>query len=297
MTELLKISIGIDPNVFSVFGLLVTWHGVFTAIGIIAGVWLAVRIASSPRVGIDIDTSYTIGMIVVACGLVGARAAYVLENYGDNPNIDSFVDIFKVTEGGITIWGAMLGGALGGWIYGLRAKLPSAAGADAAAFGMLLGMAIGRIGDIINGEHLAKATDLPWGVYYSNVNSPGFAHSFAVGPWHPAVAYELIGDLVIIGLLALLWKRQPKSGVIFCTAFIVYAIMRFFVSFLRLDSHEPLLGLTTPQLTSLAVIIVGVPLMAFFIRRKETGPYVPRVSDSRRRQISRAERRRRLRGT
>jgi phosphatidylglycerol:prolipoprotein diacylglycerol transferase len=294
LTPILDITIGIDPNVVEVFGLQVTWHGVFTAIGIVAGVWLAVRMASSPRVGIDPDTAYTIGMIVVACGLVGARALYVIENYGDNENIDSFIDIFRVTEGGISIYGAIIGGAIGGWAYGLKNKLPSAAGADAAAFGMLLGLAIGRIGDIINGEHFAKASDLPWAVYYSNPNSPGFFRE----PSHPAVAYEMIGDLVILGIIALMWTRwAPKSGVIFCTAFILYAVMRFFVSFLRLDSEEPFLGLTTPQVVSLAVIAVGVPLLAYFLKRRDPGPYTAPSPDGRRRQISRAERRRRLRGT
>lgn len=293
MTQLLSITIGIDPNIVEIFGFQITWHGVFTAIGIIAGVWLAVRVASSPRVGIDLDTSYTIGMIVVACGLVGARALYVIENYGSSPNIDSFVDIFRVTEGGISIYGAIIGGALGGWAYGLKNKLPSAAGADAAAFGMLLGLAIGRIGDIINGEHFAKATDLPWGVYYSHVNSPAFFRD----PSHPAVAYEMIGDLVILGIIAVMWRWRPKSGVIFCTAFILYAIMRFFVSFLRLDSEEPLLGLTTPQVVSVLVLIVGLPLLAYFLKREDPGPYQAPSADAKRREVTRAERRRRLRGT
>lgn len=295
MTELLQINIGIDPNVFQVFGLQVTWHGVFTAIGIVAGVWLAVRVASSPRIGLDADTGFTIGMIVVASGLVGARLLYVIENYGDNSNIDSFIDIFRITEGGISIWGAMIGGALGGWAYGLKNKLPSAALADAAAFGMLLGLAIGRIGDIINGEHFAKATDLPWGVYYTNVNSPAFFRD----PSHPAVAYEMIGDLVILGIIALMWNRvQPKSGVIFCTAFILYAIMRFFVSFLRIDSEEPFLGLSVPQVVSIGVIIVATPLLYYFMKREDPGPYIaPDREETRRRNQSRAERRRRLRGT
>jgi phosphatidylglycerol:prolipoprotein diacylglycerol transferase len=300
MIELLKITIGIDPNVFDLLGLQVTWHGVFTAVGIVAGVWLAVRLATSERVGIDIDTAYTIGMIVVACGLVGARALYVAENYGDNSSIDSVVDIFRVTEGGISIYGAIIGGALGGWAYGLRNKLPSAAGADAAAFGMLVGLAVGRIGDIINGEHFAKTTDLPWAVYYSNVNSPGFFRE----PSHPAVAYEMIGDLVILGILALMWRMRPKSGVMFATAFLLYAIMRFFVSYLRIDSEEPFLGLSTPQVVSLGVIIVSIPLLIFFLRRKEPEPSPERLSSGgggfggrQRRQQSRAERRRRLRGT
>jgi phosphatidylglycerol:prolipoprotein diacylglycerol transferase len=239
--------------------------------------------------------SITIGMIVVVCGIIGARLLYVAENYGDNSNIDSVVDVFRITEGGISIYGAMIGGALGGWIYGLRNRLPSAAGADAAAFGMLLGLAIGRLGDIINGEHFAKSSDLPWAVYYSNVNSPAFFRE----PSHPAVAYELIGDLVILGILAVMWRWRPKSGVLFTSAFLLYAVMRFFVSFLRIDSETLFWGLTTPQVTSLLVIIVGVPLLAFFLRREEpeAAPGSPISSSRSRRASSRAERRRRLRGT
>ena len=117
---------------------------------------------------------------------------------------------------------------------------------------MLAGLAIGRLGDIINGEHYAKASDLPWAVTYSHPDSPGFFRD----PQHPAVIYEMMGDLVILGILAFAWRMKLKPGVIFCLGFILYAIMRFFVSFLRLDSKEPLLGLSTPQLVSLLVIAV-----------------------------------------
>jgi len=296
MTALLSIDIGMSPNLGEVFGALISWHGVFTAVGIIAGVWLAVRMAETARVGIDGDTAYWIGMIVVACGIIGARALYVIENYGDSPSIDSFGDIFlNITEGGISIYGAIIGGALGGWAYGLWKKLPSAAGADAAAFGMLLGLAIGRIGDVINGEHLAKATDLPWGVTYSHPESPGFEHSIVVGPWHPAVAYELLGDLLILGVIAYLWRFNPKSGVIFCTAFLSYAVMRFAVSFFRIDSEEPLLGLSVPQLVSAAVVAVGVPLLFYFLKRPRQEQEAMTPAERARLSISRAERRRRLR--
>ena len=291
LTSLLAINIGIDPNVGNIFGLLITWHGVFTAAGIIAGVWLAVSVAQSERVNIDVDTAYTIGLVVVACGIVGARALYVAERYGDSPSLDSIPEIFKLTEGGISIYGAIIGGAIGGWAYGLWKKLPSAAGADAAAIGLLPGLAIGRIGDIINGEHFAKVSDLPWAVAYTHPNSPAFYRE----AMHPAVIYEMIGDLVILAVLAFVWRLHPKSGVIFCTAFVLYAIMRFFVSMLRLDSKEPLLGLTTPELVSILVVIVGLPLLAFFALRQE--PEIRTVSSAARQRvaISRAERRRRLR--
>ena len=247
MTEVLSINIGLDPNLGEVVGLLITWHGVFTALGIIAGVWLPVTLASTERVRIDPDTAYTLGIIIVFCGIVGARALYVIENYGDSSSIDSFVDIFRITEGGISIYGAIIGGAIGGWAYGLWERLRSAAGADVAVFGMLIGLAIGRIGDVINGEHLAEGSSLPWALTYSHPNSP----AFFLEAMHPAVAYEALGDLMILGILAWVWRLRPKSGVIFVSGLLLYAVMRFFVSFLRLDSEEPLLGLTTPQVVSI----------------------------------------------
>jgi len=290
---LLSINIGMDPNITEVFGLLLAWHGVFTAVGIVVGVWLAVSIASSERVGIDPDTAYTIGIIVVISGIIGARALYVVERYGDpGSGLYTFTDIFRINEGGISIYGAILGGAIGGWAYGLWKRLRSAAGADAAVFAMMLGLAIGRIGDIINGEHIAKVSDLPWAVTYSHPNSPSFARA----PQHPAVAYEMIGDLVILGILAFLWRRQPKTGVIFASAFLLYSVMRFFVSFLRIDSKEPLLGLTTPELTAVIVGPLAALVLLFFLLRREPeyDPEQPTAAKSKT-QLSRAERRRRLR--
>jgi phosphatidylglycerol:prolipoprotein diacylglycerol transferase len=248
--------------------------------------------ASTDRVNIDPDTAYTIGMVVVASGLVGARALYVAENYGDSSSIDSFVDIFRITEGGISIYGAMIGGAIGGWAYGLRKKLPCAAGADAAAFGMMLGLAVGRIGDLINGEHFAKTSDLAWAVTYSHPNSTAFFRE----AMHPATTYELIGDLFILAVLAFLWRLHPKSGVVFVSAFLLYAVMRFFVSFLRLDSEEPLLGLSVPQLVAIGTVIVGLPLLVYFLRREEPEYEHITPAERQRRSLSRAERRRRLRG-
>jgi phosphatidylglycerol:prolipoprotein diacylglycerol transferase len=294
LTYLLDISIGIDPNIGRIFGLLLTWHGFFTAVGIVAGVWLAVRVANTDRVGIDPDTAYTLGMVIVFCGIIGARALYVAENYGDpGSGLDNVWDVFRINEGGISIYGAILGGAVGGWVWGLWKKLPCAPGADAAALGMLIGLAIGRLGDVINGEHFAKHSDLPWAVTYTHPNSTAFARE----AMHPAVAYELLGDLVILGLLALLWRRSPKGGVVFSLAFLLYAIMRFGVSLLRIDSEDVMAGLSTPQFISALVIPVALGLLVFFSVRKE--PDYPRFAYApdrvQRSSTPRAERRRRVR--
>ena len=84
-------------------------------------------------------------------------------------------------------------------------------GLDAAAFGLLLGMAIGRIGDLINGEHWSKETSLWWGVAYSNIESPGWSRLQT--PVHPATTYEMIGDLLIIGIMCVrLRARRGGTG-------------------------------------------------------------------------------------
>ena len=259
----LSIEIGLDPNIVTVAGITISWLGVFIVMGIGAGSWLALRYSASERVGLDRDEAYNLIFIVVACGIAGARLLYVVERYGDSSSLDSFLEVFAINEGGISIYGSLIGGAAGGWVYGLWKRLPCAGTADAAALGMLLGIAIGRLGDVINGEHISRATDLPWAVVYTHPGSPAYLG----GPQHPVVAYEAIGALLILALLLALWQQQPKPGLTFAAAFLLYGTMRFFISFLRVDSEYPLLGLSTPQLVSLFVIIVGVPLLVFFGRR------------------------------
>src|SRR4030042_1030392 len=136
------IKIGSDPEIGELGGLLLTWHGVFTAIGIALGVWVAVKMAA--RVGFIEDVSYTIALVAVPAGIIGARALYVGENwdlFSDQP-----LDVFRVNEGGISIYGALIGGGGGGLAYGIWQRLPIRAGLDAAAFGAILGQGIGRLG-------------------------------------------------------------------------------------------------------------------------------------------------------
>jgi phosphatidylglycerol---prolipoprotein diacylglyceryl transferase len=263
---LLAIEIPWDPDITTIAGFLLTWHGVFTAVGILAGVRLALWAAS--KVGYDLDDAYTLALIGVPSGIVGARLLFVTEHwdfYGSNPG-----QIIAITEGGISIWGAVLGGVLGPVLFAWWKGWPVAKGLDAASLGIITGMGIGRIGDLINGEHLANATDLPWGVIYTHPNSPAFAHSLVVGAHHPATTYEMIGDFVILGLLFVsLFKVFPRRhGLTFFVFLIGYSVLRLWVSTLRLDSAETFLfGVTVPQLVSLTVIAASIPVVAWLWMR------------------------------
>lgn len=256
------IKIGIDPEVGEIGGLLLTWHGVFTAVGIAIGVWVAVQFAK--RVGIIEDIGYTVALVAVPAGIIGARALYVIENYGDaGSGLHSFGDIFRINEGGISIYGAVIGGILGAWAYGFWKKLPVLAGSDAGSMGLILGMGIGRIGDIINGEHFAKTTDLPWAVVYTHTNSPAFERAAQ----HPAVAYELIGDLLIFAVLFGLWRVFKKDGLIFFSFVFLYSLMRLGVSALRLDPG--VWGeLRMAQVVAVFLLAISVVGFAYCLRRR-----------------------------
>ena len=275
--QTLGIEITWDPRIADFGPFELTWHGVFTALGIAVGVFLAAWIGR--RQGITEDDAYSVALVGVPCGIIGARAMFVLENRIQFE--DQWLDVLRINEGGITVYGAIIGGVIGACIYGWIRKMPVLRGLDAAGFGILAGMAIGRIGDLINGEHIAKVTSLPWGVAYSDPDSPGFSG----GPGgliyrHPATTYEMIGDVLIIGIMALLfwrfWRHWP--GVTFFSGVILYSAMRFGVSYLRIDSCPTLEScpdyvvrnwMTFPQVVSIFTFAAGCAGLAYSI---VTGP-------------------------
>jgi prolipoprotein diacylglyceryl transferase len=274
LAHLLSITIGWDPNIATFGELQLTWHGVFTAVGIAAGVYLGAYLGR--RQGFTEDDAYSIALVGVPAGIIGARAMYVLEN--EELFRGQWLDVLKVNEGGISIYGAIIGGVLGALLYGWIRRLPLLRGLDVAAFGLLLGMGIGRIGDLINGEHVAKATDLPWGVVYTHPDSPSWRFYGATGPnadrqaSHPATTYEMMGDLLIIGVMwwifSRIWRTQP--GITFFTGLVLYSAMRFGVSYLRIDSEFVYKDwLTFPQVVSMCTFAIGVVGLAWTVLRGE----------------------------
>ena len=259
---LLSIEIGIDPVLFDKWGIEITWHGLFTALGVIIGV--AVATAFARRAGYQEDTIYNVALCLVIGGIIGARALYVIENFSDFK--DEPLDIIRVNTGGISIYGALIGGTIGGWLYAYFRKVPNLPrGADIAVLGGILGMAVGRIGDVINGEHFADHTDLPWGLVYTHADSPSVI-ARVPQPQHPAVAYEMIGDVVIFGILLLIFLRVNRAGMTFFAWVFLYGLLRTLVSFLRLDEIV-WLGLRTAQLIGIAGMVVGLAGMIYLMRK------------------------------
>lgn len=289
----LAIKIGIDPEIFEMVGLEITWHGLFTALGVVVGVLMAAILAR--RAGIDDDTIYNAALALVVGGIIGARAMYVLEHLGDFR--DDPAEIFAIQTGGISIYGALIGGTLGAAAYAAWRRLPRwGTMADVAAIGAILGMAVGRIGCLINGDIYGRATDWPIGVVYTHSDSPSYPIYSAVSPeiaQHPVTAYEIAGDLLIFVLLLFVLRRLFKrDGLIFFAWAFLYSAMRFGISFLRgtdiggfwVGDDLVLAGLRTAQLIALAVMVVTPFAVAYILTRRAP-------ARAERRRVARAERR------
>jgi len=218
MSPFLAIAIDIDPTMAELGPFTLAWHGFFTAVGIIAGVWLAVRMARAR--GLDPNVAQEIALVGVPCAIAGARLFYVAEHW-DRFSDDPLRIVTGITEGGITLYGGLIGGVLGGLAYGLYRRLPILSFLDAAAPGRILGQALGRVGDLINGEHRGTPSDLPWAVRYTHPNTLGDRGV----PVHPtAGGYEPLGYLAILAILLFVvahFVRRP--GWVFVWYAVLYA--------------------------------------------------------------------------
>lgn len=286
MIPFLAITIDINPVMFDAGPFTLTWHGLFTAIGILGGVTLSVWLVKKD--GIPTETGQEVALVAVPCAIIGARLFYVFEHW-DNFSGDIPAIITDIQEGGITLYGGLIGGVLGGLVYGFIRKLPIAITLDGAAPGMILGQALGRLGDLVNGEHVADRTSLPWGFKYVHPDSPqyqefdSFRNSGELAPFdsfavHPtAGGYELLGDLIILALLLFVARRYIRTpGWTFALYMALYGVMRFALSFTRND-EQTLFDIPVPMLVSAAV--VGGAMMVAAILYRFPGPITREYAD------------------
>jgi phosphatidylglycerol---prolipoprotein diacylglyceryl transferase len=251
------IQIPFDPEIhFGPFSL--AWHGIFTAVGIFFGVSLPIRLL---RGRVTEEAAWAVATWGVVGGITGARLLHVIDRWDFYS--EHLEQIVAIWTGGIAVWGAAIGGVLGGFIVALRrSDIPIGATADAAAAGLSLGFGIGRIGDIINGEHHAVAC---------NSNDIGICVGFTdpatlgqPGPVHLVVAYDMIWDLLGVALVLLLMRtalaRAPQ-GRIFWTWVLWYALGRFMLGFLRVGDPTPILGLRQDQLVAVIAATVALPAL------------------------------------
>jgi phosphatidylglycerol:prolipoprotein diacylglycerol transferase len=259
------ITIGIDPTI-DIGPITIAWHGLTIAIGILIG-GVAVALDARRR-GLDPERVYAIGMILIVGALVGGRAFYLLE-HGDLDDPGAWLGTT-----GFTFYGGFIAAALGIAYYVRRERL-SVSYLDAIAAGLPLGLAIGRIGDVINGEHYGPASDLFLAVRNS--------HPDALTPdpdlaYHSGGLYEVLIGAIVFAIVWPLRKRlQPRPLALMWLMLALLAAGRFFEFFLRSDSDDLALGLEIAQWTSLLLLAIAAAGAWLTLRRRPAPKRHPRV--------------------
>ena len=250
---LLAIVIDLEPNLFKIGPLLITWHGVFSVLGILAAARLGLWLLEKDKIDVSNGADGVTWMVVL--GLVGARVLYVWENFkffAGQP-----LHIFFLTEGGISQWGGLFGAIAGAYIWARRAHFSFWKVIDAGGPAAMIGL----------------ATNLPWGVEYVNPDTLGQPGVVV----HPEVAYEMI---LMLGLLAVLLpfhqrlKAKLPNGVMGLVYLGVYGLGRFWLSYFRTDPAI-IFGLRQAQLASLLMFVVAVVVIPILIRRSRAGREAP----------------------
>lgn len=243
----------------------INWYGLTVALGFIVG-WLLVR-RWAPRYGIPSDKIDGLLIWIIIGTVIGARLYYVVQNEPGSYLLQP-LRILAIWEGGLAYFGGLFGATLAAFIYTKREKLSFAHIADLFAPAIPIGSAIGRTTCALAGMDYGTPTRLPWGVVYTNPNS--YAPIDGI-PRHPDQIYELLGDLVIAGILIKL-RGRLTDGKLFLVFLILFSILRFFVFFVRGSVAPVALGLKNAQWTALAILLVVTAVLITKLIRSRRNP-------------------------
>jgi prolipoprotein diacylglyceryl transferase len=252
------------------------------AICILIGIFLATAVTSRRLTKRGAEPGVVLDIILwaVPLGIVGARIFHVLTHPNDYFGPDKNLwEVFAVWNGGIAIFGALLGGAIGAYIGCRRAGIRFWSFADAVAPALLLAQAMGRLGNWFNHELFGLPTTLPWGLEIESSNA-AFPVGLPAGTlFHPTFLYEIVWNLVGVAVILILERKfRLRWGTSFGVYLIWYGVGRSVFESIRVDPSEIFLGLRTNVWAALLAIVLGLVIILVQSRRHtgvELSPYLP----------------------
>jgi phosphatidylglycerol:prolipoprotein diacylglycerol transferase len=250
------------PILFSIGSFEFRVWGLLVSLGVLAGVWLTVRLARGSEFTTETIQDYVI--YGVLAGFLGARAWEVIFAWGEyrtNP-----MEMLMFWQGGLSIQGAVVANVILAWWYFGRKRLSFHRFTDIAAPGLILGQAIGRIGCFFNGDAYGKPTEAWYGVVYQP-GTPAF-HAWGNIPLVPAELMEAGFDFVILTVLLWLFRKKKFDGQVGLAYFVLYSLVRFGLEFLRTDSLM-IGGLKAAQLAALITALIAASLWRWRVRQKD----------------------------
>ena len=260
----------------SVFGFEIAFYGITIAAAMLAGLWLAMRMAK--KTGQNPDDYFNLGLIAIVSALIGARAYYVIfawEHYRDN-----LLEIFNLRQGGLAIYGGVIGGAIATFVFAKVKKLKFWQLADTASLGLVLGQIIGRWGNFFNREAFGEYTNglfamqLPLNAVYSwDVTPKMLEHLQTIEgvqyiQVHPTFLYESLWNLILLILLLLYTKHKKFHGEVFFLYLLGYSLGRAWIEGMRTDQLW-IPGTEIPVSQVLAVTLVIISSVCIVVKRRK----------------------------
>ncbi len=264
------IRIDIDP-VIHLGPLSVHWYGVMYAVAFFVAFTFGVLPHVQPR-GLDRGLAERLLVWTIVFGLLGARLYYVVQQ----PNLGDYlrdpIRIIAVWEGGMAFFGAIIAGLATVTVLAWRYHISMWLAWDAAVIFAVVGQPIGRIGNIINGDILGAASNLPWATAYVNphaVLQSGFQLCTTVSctAYQPAAAYEALGTIAIGAVLFALRRRGVRNGALAVAYIPLYAISQLILFQFRKSEPVIAFGLHQAQLTAIVILVVVSPIVYLVWRR------------------------------
>ena len=245
----------INPVAFSIGSFEIRWYGILIAAGALLAMLYAFK--NCKRFGINPDKLIDAVIVGFITGIIGARLYYVIF-YDFSYYMSHPLSILNLKEGGLAIYGGIIGALLGGLPVIKHHKQNIRAVLDLVAIGFLIGQGIGRWGNFVNQEAYGMATDLPWRMVSEGTGGIGV---------HPCFLYESFWCLLGVLVLHFVSKRRQYDGQIFLLYLVWYGAERFVVEGLRTDSLY-ILNLRVSQLLALATALVGIFCLILFRNRR-----------------------------
>lgn len=248
-------TIFINPIFFTFGKITIRWYGLILALAVL----IAYLISEKRLVGNNISKSHAenILLLTVIAGLVGARIGFVIQN--TNYYAKHLAEIFELWQGGLSIQGALIAGAIALVILAKRYKVGFIVLSGSIAPQTLIGGAIGRFGNFFNEEIIGRpaSNKLPWKMYVSTHNRPdGYSDNTF---FHPVFLYESV-LLALAYFLFLKLRKYFGDRFGFAYTLVIYSLIRIIVEFWRIDYKPILWKFDLAQIVGFIILIIGVVL-------------------------------------
>jgi prolipoprotein diacylglyceryl transferase len=242
-----------SSNGFSIGPFFAHYYGLCYVVAILAAIWLT-RALWRERGG-DVDLVHEVALIAVPVGILGGRLYHDVTSWETVPH--NWWGWLAVWEGGLGIWGGIALGALAGVLFLRHRRVNVALFVDAAAPGLLVAQAIGRVGNYFNQELFGGPTNLPWALHISAAHRPPGYERYAT--FQPTFLYELIWDLALAGVLVYLARRRAvRPPGLFALYVAGYSAFRIFEELLRVDPAQHILGMRLNFWVACALTVGGL---------------------------------------